>query len=232
MKATDADQSSQPLHTEIWFMQLSCRDRGIWTDGRRILVPYCTHVSRQLIIFFPSFPHSCQTFHCTFCLQPLYELDNSTHEVTAAQVWTQPEKPWSKQSHPFQVLVVGCVAQILQETGALVASEKQWEHTILHQKISAWYPHACRQSKQTLFPHLKPHDPAFSFPSLHMVPAGHLACVSFCLVSLLLWVISDLLCIFLPKLCRANGSKKSAWDIDMEISSSESEALNAHQKQN
>lgn len=76
-------------------------------------------------------------------------------------------------------LLVGGVAQVLQETEALTASEKQWEHTILPQKISARCPHACGQSKQTLCRHPKPHDPAFSFPSLHMVPAGHLASSSF-----------------------------------------------------
>lgn len=46
---------------------------------------------------------------------------------------------------------------------------------ILPWKNSALYPNACRESEQAVYPHLKPCNPPFSFPSLHRVATGHLA---------------------------------------------------------
>lgn len=69
-----------------------------------ILAPPCSHVSNQLIIIFPSFLHSVQTFLSTLHLQPLHELGNSPLGVTSARAAAQLRNPCSKSTPtPFHV---------------------------------------------------------------------------------------------------------------------------------
>lgn len=151
----------------------------------RILAPPCTHVSSQLIIIFP--------FTSPFCT------DLSLYPPSAAPAlsWTilllksplpEPEQQHCRETHApralpllprdcYSTVMLRGVAQRSCKGQELLGSNSDGTCSlaILPWKNSALYPNACRESEQAVYPHLKPCNPPFSFPSLHRVATGHLA---------------------------------------------------------
>ena len=149
----------------------------------RILVPPCNHVSSQLIVFFP------------FFFSILYRPFTAPATCSHCMNWTilllespLPEQQHSQENHApraFPLLPGGCCSTVMLGGVAQRSCRRQellgsnnkgtCSLTIPPWKNSALYPNACGESKQALYPHLKPPNPPFSFPPLHMVTAGCLA---------------------------------------------------------
>lgn len=77
MKATEDDQFSQPLYQVTWFVQLSCRDRGIWTDRTTF------YVQNPGSLLYSSF----QPAHHLFPFFSPFWTNLSLHLPPAACVW-------------------------------------------------------------------------------------------------------------------------------------------------